>query len=290
MKIAAVIPAGPGREPNLRRVLKSLEKQTRRHDLIVVVEDGFVWSFDCEVETVVCSVPRHEPGMEQPRNIGVRTALTYDPDIDFVHFVDTDVILAPTAVEALATTIADSTDEPGVVICPYDWMPLGVDEPMLDLRNDPRWAMFNERSHEGTIYSDLSVGLGCFSGNLLWSTEEFERVGGFWNELHHGRCEDGELGLRAVAMDVGIAMCPEARGWHMAHDINGQLIERRNERDVPMLNDRHPWVERGGVFLVDRDGAAFDVRCGYCNETVPTGGWWEHAAQQGHGSELVVSV
>jgi hypothetical protein len=51
----------------------------------------------------------------------------------------------------------------------------------------------------------------------------------------------------------------------------------RNARDVPMLNERHPWVASRDLVLADREGAAFDVLC-RCGELVPTGTWWSHAA------------
>jgi hypothetical protein len=55
-----------------------------------------------------------------------------------------------------------------------------------------------------------------------------------------------------------------------------------------MLNARHPWVEQGAVFMVDRDGKAFDVECAICGCTVPTVEWWQHAADAEHGMALEV--
>jgi hypothetical protein len=109
--------------------------------------------------------------------------------------------------------------------------------------------------------------------------KEFYRVGGFWNELYHGRCEDGELGLRATAMGVPISFAPRARGWHLHHPVNTELIEARNTRDVPMLRVRHPWVEGNDIFVVDEDGKRFDVKCHHCGEVVNTNKWWEHSGE-----------
>lgn len=287
MKTAAVIPVGGGREENVAAVLRSLKSQKRKHDLVVVVHDGsdLPRVKDGGLPLIQLWTPKHEPGDEQPRNIGVRAALNYDPEITHVHFVDSDVILHPFALDALAQTVR--WWKPGIVIAPYDWLPPGVREPTWELRNDPRWEMFDLRHMEGPITNDLSVGLGCFSGNLLWDAEEFQRVGGFWAELYHGRCEDGELGLRAVAMDVSIAMCPGARGWHLDHPRSLEVIEARNARDVPMLNERHPWVQGGGLFVADRDGKSFDVHCKYCGADVPTGLWWSHCAQADHDMQII---
>jgi hypothetical protein len=100
----------------------------------------------------------------------------------------------------------------------------------------------------------LNVGLACFSGNLIWPLLDFKRIGGFWNELHHGRCEDGELGLRAVAQGIPISYASLARGWHLDHPTDVAEKMRRNARDVPMLNERHPWVAGHDVFVVEEDG------------------------------------
>lgn len=276
MKTAVVIPACPGREENLQAVLESLRVQSREPAAIVVVEDGGRLAIEARAHTGVSFLLRHkhEPGKEQPRNAGVRWVRVFHPNVTHVWFLDSDVIVGEGALAELEAAALMAPDR-ATVVAPYDWMPPGQRAPMPELRNDPRWAMFRERSDE-VMRADLSAGLACFSGNLLWSIDEFIRVGGFWSDLHHGRCEDGELGLRAVAMDVPIVLAPDARGWHLWHPINEQLVLERNRRDVPMLNDRHPWMVDRGVFMVDRDGKAFDVRCG-CGEVVPTISWWAHA-------------
>lgn len=291
MKTAVVIPVGPGREDNLLQVLACLQEQTQKPDAVIVVEDG-----DALGGLVIdgLTIPgkhvkadKHEPGMEQPRNVGVRVIEEHYENIDNVWFLDSDVIVEPDCLENLCDAM-DRGIEDRILVAPYDWMPPGVREPMLDLDNDPRWPMFRDSSPERIYRDDLSAGLACFSGNLVWPIEEFTRVGGFWSEIHHGRCEDGELGLRAVAMDVSISMASLARGWHLWHPVNTDLAVARNERDVPMLNARHPWVEGADVFMVDRDGKAFDVLCSKCQQKVPTIGWWAHAVECGVSPELRV--
>jgi hypothetical protein len=59
------------------------------------------------------------------------------------------------------------------------------------------------------------------------------------------------------------------------------LARERNARDVPMLNDRHPWVEQHGVYVVERDGKRFDQRCAACGELVNTIEYWAHRATCG---------
>lgn len=291
MNVATIIPVGAGREENLTVCLKALNSGTRRPDHIVIVDDGMNMigaQLDVPIEaSMLVHVEKHEPGKEQPRNTGVRMATAAWPEITHAHFLDSDIVLEPGALEALELALRAGPED-RIVIAPYDWMPDGVRPEQLGLaffehaaaiRNDPRWEMFQQSPPNRVYTADLSAGLACFSGNLLWPVAEFQRVGGFWPEIHHGRCEDGELGLRAVAMDVPISLAGRARGYHLAHPVNGALALERNRRDVPMLNDRHPWVEQGAVFMVDRDGKAFDVMCPKCETPIPTIQWWAHAVE-----------
>jgi GT2 family glycosyltransferase len=208
-----VIPVGPGRKENLDMVLRCLARQTMVPVGIVVIGDGegslgggVAWGGPI----VVQERPKHEPGMEQPRNVGARIAERTFHGIDHIWFLDSDVIVEPDCLLRFAEA-SFAADEPRVLIGPYDWLPPGKREPDHSLHNDPRWPAFNEPPsvvHRG----ELNVGLACFSGNLIWPLLDLKRIGGFWDELHHGRCEDGELGLRAVACGVPISYASLARG------------------------------------------------------------------------------
>lgn len=293
-EIVAVIPCAPDREFNLTLVLESLLELNDRPEHVLVVLDG--WDPHAEIPAValdgrvsVRACARHRPGLEQPRNLGVKWARRYWPGCTHAWFIDSDIILDPAAPAAVRSALEHGPED-AILVAPYDWLPAGMrpagpgDESFLaaarTVGNDPRWAMFHAKDPAEVHRSDLSVGLACWSGNLVWPIDEFVRVGGFWHELHHGRCEDGELGLRAVAMDVGIRVLAAARGYHLWHEINMPLIRERNARDVPLLNARHPWVQTHGLELVvDRDGAAFDIRCPTCREMIPTGDMWTHIDQ-----------
>ncbi len=141
--------------------------------------------------------------------------------------------------------------------------------------------MFNAEKHEPKI-AKLNVALGCFGGNLVWPISRFRCVGGFHPELHHGRCEDGELGLRAASYRIPMVLVPEARGWHIAHNIDVELAKVRNERDVPLINKWHPWVEEKGLVVTDEDGARFDFVC-RCGAQVNTLLMWDHVATHATG-------
>jgi len=284
-----VIPVGAGRLGNLVAVLKSLAipgVDAPEHCVLVLDGEHAAVEVMCneELHDFFDSLPfpiaeieieKHEPGDEQPRNIGVRE-LADTTDCTHAWFLDSDV-LAPFALGEFRHAHA-AVDLDRVLIGPYEWMPAGARTPMADLHNDTRWPLFHEHGPEYVSRGELNVGLACYSGNLVWPIEEFTRIGGFWNELHHGRCEDGELGLRAVAEDVPISLAARARGFHIDHPVNHEEKLRRNERDVPMLDQRHPWLQGHGVFVVERDGRRFEQRCGDCGEIVNTADWWGHAA------------
>lgn len=288
MNTAVVIPVGPGRLENLIQVLGCLSEQTVKPDLVAVVCDGDDAAFEVEgaydLPLAVLRASKHQPGEEQPRNIGVRLVRDLEAQsngqrtFSHVWFLDSDVIVAPDCLEMYEQAMEMEPIE-RILIGPYEWMPPGVREPMPDLRNDPRWVSFDQQEPFEMLRGDLSAGLACFSGNLVWPIVEFERVGGFWNELHHGRCEDGELGLRAVAMKVPISYVKGARGWHLYHDFDPELVKERNARDVPMLNERHPWVEGEGLFVEDADGKRFSVRCPNCRCEFPSSQIWAHKAE-----------
>jgi hypothetical protein len=300
MRPFVVIPVGADRHENVAQVLECLWRQEGIDvELVVVVQDGPMEDVPLHegLPMIRVRAPKHEPGLEQPRNIGVRAGMEWLGSSslapDYVIFLDSDILVAEdwlrSYYDAWASTFTPA-DIDRILIGPYVWMAPGEREiggkVMLA---EQRQAMFDTYGPEHTFRGDLSAGLACFSGNLAWPLKEFVRVGGFWSELHHGRCEDGELGARAVAMGVPIGLAAGAKGWHMDHPRNHSETLRRNARDVPMLDARHPWIQGHGVFMVDRDGKAFDVECPVCECQVPTIEWWQHAADAGHQMELELS-
>lgn len=281
MKTAAVIPVGAGRRENLLACLFSIRAAVHQPDVIVVVCDGEVGIEDQDLAGCYIVRPKkHEPGREQPRNRGVRAVqeidtLGADP-FTHVWFLDSDILVADDCYAAyLHAMMANPTDR--VLVGPYEWLPTGVRETHPEMKNDGRWASFEEHAPDEVITEDLSAGLACFGGNLIWPIEDFVRIGGFWDALYHGRCEDGELGLRAVACGIGISLVAGARGYHLDHPVNHELKLERNERDVPMLNARHPWVQGEGLFVVEEDGKRFNAACS-CGWTGNTAEVWAHRA------------
>lgn len=329
MNFGVVIPFAPGREENLSAVMGCLAHQTLKPRLVVIVYDGATSGEDIklelpesarDLEVAVIPTPKHRPGFVQPRNKGVHLIEQKFPEISHVAFLDSDIIVHPDWLAQYEAAI-NNGGAGGIYYGPYDWLPPGVREVDPALRNDPRTEMFlaeqrdrDETSKVRRYVSDLSKGLGCFSGNLVWNVADFAKVGGFWNELHAGRCEDGELGLRATAMGIPIGLVPEARGWHLWHggapaptaEWTARAVAM-NEIDVPKLNNRHPWVEgrcacghereaheghdeEGSwcltadcecerfakvLFVVEEDGKRFNARC-KCGWEGNTALVWQH--------------
>jgi GT2 family glycosyltransferase len=318
-KTGCVIPVGEGREENLRRTLEAVASASVVPARVVLVFDGasvgpylpVIAAVESSLRLTVIELEKHRPGMVQPRNVGVKE-LAATERIDYVWFLDTDCAPEPGCLMAFEWAMLQAGDR--ILVGRYDWLAEGAEEPQDGVElDDPRAASFAQFSALKVFRGDLSAGLACFSGNLVWPVLGFQRVGGFWSEIHHGRCEDGELGLRAVSMGLPISYCGIAVAHHHWHPRNVALAMERNERDVPMLNERHPWVEsrcscghqktlhlsgaamgdHGGackdcaceefeqaMFVVDRDGKRFDARCSIpgCDWSGNTAGIWAHEA------------
>lgn len=276
-RVGCVIPTAENRLENLELVLQSLAEQIYQPEHVVVVCDGFSIEEDQRrPEVTYVSTSKHEPGMIQPRNIGVRTLeVLGGAKCNYVWFLDSDCLTVPNTLAEYHYAFNEAPAIDRIFIGPYEWMGGSrVVEPTL--KNDMRWDMFDRYGRRTTFIGHLGVALGNFSGNLVWPINEFKRVGGFWNMLHHGRCEDGELGIRACAMNVPMCLVKDARAFHMQHEVNTASVVARNERDVPMINERHPYVEGEGLVVVDQDGKRFNYQCPYCGEEINTAEIWSH--------------
>lgn len=321
-RTGVVIPVGENREKNLQRTLEHVAGGIVQPAEVVLVFDGApVGPYldaiaavhdDLNIKTV--DLPKHQPGMSQPRNIGVKEL---DDRIDYVWFLDTDCAPERDCLMGFEWAMLQAGDR--VLAGYYDWLAEGATSPLDGLaEEDPRRASFEQFSPLQVFKGDLSAGLACFSGNLMWPVRMFKRVGGFWNELHHGRAEDGELGVRAVGMGIPISYCGVAQCHHFWHPRNVALAMEWNERDVPMLDERHPWLQdrcscghqktmhmtgidpgdhkgackechceefEEAIFIVDRDGKRFDARCSVpgCDWSGNSAEIWRHEATHSLG-------
>lgn len=279
--VGVVMTVAPGRGENAELALAylaKLEKEAPRQVVLVLdgpeVEPVNYWEGMPFPISAVRLEQKHRPGLEQPRNVGVRW-LQRDHTITHAWFLDSDILVEPHTLLRYREAHQRQAAYNPVLIGPYELsMPQGLREPHPDMFIDLRWAMFRERD-EGPFVADLGVALGCFGGNLVWPIKRFMCVGGFHPQLHHGRCEDGELGLRAASHRIPMVLVAGARGYHLWHEVNGDLARERNIRDVPLLNQWHPWVEEQGLVVTDADGARFEFVC-ECGEQVNTLLMWRH--------------
>jgi hypothetical protein len=289
MKVGVVIPVGAGRRLNVEDCIESLCNMDESVTGIQVILDGheeLPTSYPSMVPMAFSRIPKHHPGQEQPRNVGVRALLAHDSSITHAWFVDSDLLLDPGALTAYREA-AETVGEDTVLIGPYEWMPPGVRQPMPELHNDPRSAMFNERDM-GPYVGDVGVALGCFGGNLVWPVREFMRLGGFHPMLSAGRVEDGDLGLRAASHRIPMALVPRARAYHMYHEINHAWVEETNRREVPLLHKWHGKAEEYvGLVPSAEDGARLDFVCS-CGLQMNTLLIWEHFRDHPAGAKKLI--
>jgi hypothetical protein len=287
MRVAVVIPCGPGRAENVKLALGSLSELKGQGNLagVVVVADGpeaagqldetldpWLGSSGFVGRLARVNAPKFEPGGVQPRNLGVQAVNRLSWHVTHVWFVDSDVLVDSGALLAYRDAYL-AAEEDRVMIGPYEWMPEGARTPMRTLRNDTRWPAFNSHDPGDVLVGDLATALACYGGNLVWPIGEFQRVGGFWSEIARG--EDGELGLRAAAMGVPMSWVKDARGWHVYHPVDLQKVFEVNIQDIPKIAERHPWVKDSGLVVVEEDGKRFNVSCP-CGWHGNTAHIWQH--------------
>jgi CDGSH-type Zn-finger protein len=85
-----------------------------------------------------------------------------------------------------------------------------------------------------------------------------DRAGGLWNLIE--RCEDADA--RALAEEEA-ALCPSGR--YVLTDADGTPVEPDYEPSIALIDDPSlgvsgPLWVRGGIAIVDADGAAYEVR------------------------------
>lgn len=291
--VGVVIPCSENRLDNLKMVLQHLKVQTFKPRSIVIVCDGFLPQKVSEycgqemseimLEGIQIQATYNEKhvagsGTIQPKNAGAwwfDNAKWSQQPINYLWFIDSDIIVEPKTLEYYKWA-TEFSDEERIMIGPYEWLPSGTRYMDENLHNDPRGTFFQDFSPSYTSVGEINFALANFGGNIVYPRKAFNDIGGFWDELSAGRVEDGEMGLRCCS--VGIPMCavPKARGYHLDHPVNHQWKLETNEREVPMLNERHPWVEKEGIYVSDKDGKRFewiDPNTGIHHNTLEI---WEH--------------
>jgi GT2 family glycosyltransferase len=272
MKTAVIIPTAENRIENLIQNLDHLENQTVKVPLVVIVCDGpfshkvidaiSPWEFyESNIETIkILEAPKHVAGSGtlQPKNYGAAFVDRHYNDITHLWFLDSDIIVEKSALEAYIEAHFIEVGIDRILIGPYEWLPANERKINPDIHNDPRTQMFEDYNIEYTSVGEINFALANFGGNIVYPLEAFKRVGGFWDDLSAGRVEDGEMGLRCASMGIPMAVVPDARGYHLHHSVNHSWKVKTNKKEVPMINQRHPWVQQEGLIVVEKDGKRFD--------------------------------
>lgn len=271
--VGVVITTCAGREENLRRTLRCLAALDDEPAGVTVVFDGCDAPPDFPDWATAVRVEKHEPHLEQPRNTGFR-ALRSTTRMTHCWFLDSDMVFGHRLLGELQRAVAEFPD--CVVLGPYDWLPPGEALPDPELRNDPRWPAFERWDGVEKRYSPEAA-LACFGGNVVWPVTQFEALGGYDAALHHGRCEDGDLGARAAGAGVPIVFRRDARAWHVHHPVDLDQVYERNARDVPVILQRLDWAAlRHGLRLVPEEGARLDWECPDCRRQMNCHLMWGH--------------
>jgi glycosyltransferase involved in cell wall biosynthesis len=271
-KPSIVIPCGENRLDNLKLVIKSILEQEFKPLEVIVVCDGFdkkkaqlaidnpdPW-FGTSIFCI--EIPKHQPSYAsdsdtiQPKNAGAWYLDEIESRSNCILFLDSDIILGPETM--LAYKEAWDYKNNRIMIGPYDWLGEGVRKFTPEFHNEIRHSFFEDYDYTYTSVGEINFAMANFGGNIVYPRNDFRSIGGFWDDLSAGRVEDGEMGLRCAS--VGIPMCavPKARAQHLEHPVNHQWKIDTNAIEVPMLDERHPWVHNHGVFVADNDGKRFE--------------------------------
>jgi hypothetical protein len=268
-KFGVVIPCAENRLENLILCLGHIYKGTRKPTKTVVVCDGFdsikakaaaekhLLYINEVVDFVTCEKHIAGSGTLQPKNFGAAHLEKNYKDINYYWFIDSDIIVEHTTLLNYNAAL-NYLDEPRILIGPYEWLPKGNRGISPHIKNDPRWDMFSQYGPSYASVGEIHFALANFGGNIIYPKDAFTKVGGFWDDLSAGRVEDGEMGLRCASMGIPMSVVSSARAYHLWHPVNHQWKIDTNAKEVPMINERHPWVENEGMIVVEKDGKRFD--------------------------------
>lgn len=251
--ISVIIPTYE-RDASLRLCLTALQQQTFQDFEVIVVDDGSA-DFDTATDFDVRYIwhPHKGFGLSRSRNEGARLAKG-----DLLHFIDSDIMLAPDALQHAWEMFGANPDRaiggyyrylPGMVIHPQDvadnwpaiWnceMPYkDVSQSLVPIGKDVRDAWFNMGmigenpfDYEDEVCWSPFVFLG---GNMVIPRHIFEQTGGFDEQFTVYGGEDAEMSLAIISRGYGISYSRGIAGAHIAHPKNtqatgdGEMAHRR---------------------------------------------------------------
>ncbi|MGH3868910.1 MAG: carbamoyltransferase C-terminal domain-containing protein [Pseudonocardiaceae bacterium] len=289
--LGVVVPTCDRRD-NLALLFSSLGRQTGRDFHVVVADDGSTDGTRSMVDTLAASDPwrgrlswigcgpNFAVRSGRARNIGVANL---PEDTSAVIFLDSDLVVQPTALETFADLHRRHPDS--VIIGAVDWLPPApraeVAESLDDLPTLRRLVPETQPRRIGGTFVGPELRQGLFapgtsdpvplrpewslSLNIAWPIDGFWRVGGFDEAMTGYGYEDNELGARAAAAGIGCVATAELWALHVWHgkpdtamaqnQANLDYYLRRHgpnplmETDIDWRRWFHYHVERGGTVV-----------------------------------------
>ena len=256
--ISLVIPTYQRRD-SLRLCLEALRCQTFQDFDVFVVDDGgedqsqqaFMQS---GVKGAYLWSPHDGFGLSRCRNSGAKRATG-----ELLHFIDSDIMLCPTALQAAWDLYQDKKDRaiggyykylPGMVVTLEDvraWDPVWDmtlpqvnieqrDTPVgMDVRDAWRGMThhINEMGEDPFLYENdvLWSPFILLGGNMVIPREIYEKTGGFDENINTYGGEDAEMSLAIISRGYGISYSRHIAGAHIAHTKQtGATIEKEIEK------------------------------------------------------------
>lgn len=212
--------------PVLRRCLAALAASTlpRSEWELIVADDGSTDDTVCSAAPVadrVVQVPEGPAGPGRARNEGACVATG-----EVLVFVDSDVCLAPTALEQFASLFREQPD-------------LGAAFGAYDVAPDAQGFVSQYRNllHHYVHFTSAGPAVTFWAGCGAVRREAFFAVGGYdAGRYRRPQIEDIELGYRLRAMGVPILLQPEIQGKHLKRwTFLGGLVTDFRDRGVPWM-------------------------------------------------------
>ena len=220
-KVAFVV-ATKDRPDDLRRMLKSLQNQTRRPDQVVLVDASAepVDALAQEYPALGVRYLRHpRPTASGQRNAGIQAV---DPDVDLIGFLDDDAVLAPEALENMLRYWAATPSELGGCAFNLANPPATAGRNLKQWRLVRRLGLYSDKQgvvtpsgwHTITGTVDQSVLVEWLpSGASLWRRDAFaqHRFDEFFDGYSY--LEDLDFSY-AVGRTYRLAIVADALYWH----------------------------------------------------------------------------
>ncbi len=244
MFFSVVIPTY-NRKPILEKCIKALENQVIHDSVIcgyeiVIVDDGSTdetipWLKQQNFPHVRYFQQRHQ-GPATARNFGVKNAHG-----DFIIFIDSDLVVTETFIQAHANCLKKKRDVPSAR------SPVGRHRGFTYGRVI-NTCNFNDPTSEPYKLTDFSAAYFA-TGNVAIHREWLEQAGLFDPQFQLYGWEDLELGMRLKQLGLKLIKCPNAVGYHWHPPFNleqiPQLIEQEKQRGKMgiLFYEKHPTWE-----------------------------------------------